>query len=83
MKLSMCGQGPSGEVDELFVVMQRAYREDPESKFIHTIHTSPDAAVVLAEDYQIKDVERFCTALPVQNLEYSQSIPHFPLESLM
>ena len=51
MKLSIGGQGPSGEVDELFVVMQRAYSEDPQSKFIRAIRTSPDAAVVLAEDY--------------------------------
>ena len=58
-KLSIGGQGPSGEVDELFVVMQRAYSEDPQSKFIRAIRTSPDAAVVLAE---IKDIERFCTS---------------------
>ena len=29
MKLKGCEHSPSGEVDELFVVMQRAYSEDP------------------------------------------------------
>lgn len=29
---------------------------------ILSLRTSPDAAVVLAEDYQIKDIERFCTS---------------------
>lgn len=37
-------QGPCGKVDELFLVMQRAYSEDPKSKFIHL---SPDTAVVV------------------------------------
>ena len=97
MKLSMCEQGPSGEVADLFVVMQRAYSEDPQSKYICTICTSPDAAVVRAEDYQIKDIERFCTssiefgilmvdkdsALPALNLKSSWSIQHFPLGSSM
>ena len=62
MKLSMCEQRPCGKVADLFVVMQRAYSEDPQSKFILTICTSPDAALVLTEDYQIKDIERFCTS---------------------
>ena len=51
MKLKGFEHGPSGEVDELFVVMQRAYSEDPQSRCIRTIPTTPDAAVVLAEDY--------------------------------
>ena len=54
--------GPSGEVDELFVVMQRAYSEDPGSKFIRSIRAAPDPAIVLAEDHQIADLVRFCTS---------------------
>ena len=61
MKLGVCGRGPCGDVNELFIVMQEAYSGDPQSKFIGTIRTSPDAAIVLA-DYQIKDIERFCTS---------------------
>ena len=54
--------GPTGEVDDLFVVMQRAYSEDPQSKFIRSIRASPDPAIVLAEDFQINDLERFCVS---------------------
>ena len=54
--------GPSGEVDDLFVVMQRAYSEDPGSKFIRSIRAAPDPAIVLAEDHQIADLVRFCTS---------------------
>ena len=42
---------PTGEVDDLFVVMQRAYSEDPQSKFIRSIRASPDPAIVLADDF--------------------------------
>ena len=45
--------GPNGEIDDLFVVMQRGYSEDPGSKFIRSIRAAPDPAIVLAEDHQI------------------------------
>ena len=57
-----CDCGPTGEVDDLFVVMQRAYSEDPQTKFIRSIRASPDPAIVLAEDFQINDLERFCVS---------------------
>lgn len=60
LKGQVCG--PSGEVDELFVIMQRAYTEDPRSKFIRSIRAAPDPAIVIAEDCQITDLERFCTS---------------------
>ena len=42
--------------------MQRAYSEDPGSKFIRSICAAPDPAIVLAEDHQIADLVRFCTS---------------------
>jgi hypothetical protein len=48
--------------DELFVIMQRAYSEDPLKKFIRDIKTSPEPAVVLADNQQIVDLVRFCTS---------------------
>ena len=42
--------------------MQRCYSEDPHSRFIQSIRASPDPAIVLAKDFQISDMERFCTS---------------------
>ena len=48
--------------DDLFVVMQRAHTEDPSAQFIRGIRTAPDPAIVLAFDFQVKDMVRFCTS---------------------
>ena len=72
--------GPSGEVDELFVVMQRAYSEDPGSKFIRSIRAAPDPAIVLAEDHQIADLVRFCTSsteFGILTVDPTFSLGHF------
>ena len=61
-KLKRHAVGPSGEVDDLSVVLQRAYSEDPGSKFIRSIRAAPDPAIVLAEDHQVADLVRFCTS---------------------
>ena len=72
--------GPSGEVDDLFVVMQRAYSEDPGSKFIRSIRAAPDPAIVLAEDHQITDLVRFCTSsteFGILTVDPTFSLGHF------
>ena len=72
--------GPSGEVDDLFVVMQRAYSEDPGSKFIRSIRAAPDPAIVLAEDHQIADLVRFCTSsteFGILTVDPTFSLGHF------
>ena len=48
--------------DALFVVMQRAHTEDPSAQFIRGIRTAPDPAIVLAYDFQLNDLIRFCTS---------------------
>ena len=48
--------------DDLFVVLQRAHTEDPSSQFIRGIRTAPDPAIVLAFDFQLNDMVRFCTS---------------------
>lgn len=48
--------------DELFVVMQRAYAQDTMNKFIRDIKTAPEPAIVLADDQQLADLQRFCTS---------------------
>jgi len=69
-----CG-GPSADSDDLFVVMQQAHTEDPASKFVCGIRAAPDPAIVIAEDYQLNDMNRFCTSssefgiLTVEHLE--------------
>ena len=42
--------------------MQRAYSEDPLKKFIRDIKTSPEPAVVLADNQQVVDLSRFCAS---------------------
>ena len=48
--------------DELFVVMQRAYAQDTTNKFIRDIKMAPEPAIVLADDQQLVDLQRFCTS---------------------
>ena len=48
--------------DDLFVVMQRAHTEDPSVQFVRGMRTAPDPAIVLAYDFQLSDVVRFCTS---------------------
>ena len=60
-KLKQKAIGNASEADDLFVVMQRAYSEEPSVKFIRSIRTT-DPAIVIADDVQIKDLVRFCTS---------------------
>ena len=50
------------DADDLFVVMQRAQSEDPASKFVRGVRTVPDPAIILADDCQLNDMNRFCTS---------------------
>ena len=47
--------------NELFVVMQRAYAQDPMNKFIRDIKTAPEL-IIIANDQQLTDLVRFCTS---------------------
>lgn len=47
----------SEDMDELFVVMQKAKAEDT---YVRDIKTSPDPAIVIASDGQLDDLVRFC-----------------------
>ena len=47
----------SEDMDELFVVMQKAKAEDT---YVRDIKTSPDPAIVIATDGQLDDLVRFC-----------------------
>lgn len=42
--------------------MQKAHTEDPASQFIQGIRTTPDPAIILAFDFQLDDLVRFCTS---------------------
>ena len=48
--------------DELFVVMQRAYSDDPAHKFIRAVNAAPEPAIVVATASQLNDLARFCTS---------------------
>ena len=57
-------KGTNGDAaaDNLFVVVQRAHTEDPSAQFICGIRTAPDPAIILAYDFQVNDMVRFCTS---------------------
>ena len=44
--------------------MQQAQAEDPSSKFVCGIRAVPDPAIVVADDCQLNDMNRFCTSNP-------------------
>ena len=48
--------------DNLFVVMQQAYCEDPAHKYIRAVNAAPEPAIVVATDMQLQDLARFCTS---------------------
>ena len=48
--------------DNLFVVMQQAFTEDPSKKFVRAVNAAPEPAVVVASDSQLNDLVRFCTS---------------------
>ena len=56
------GEIKDAAADNLFVVMQRAHTEDPSVQFVRGIRTAPDPAIVLAYDFQLSDMVRFCTS---------------------
>ena len=47
---------------DLFALMQRAYTEDPLHTFVRAIQAAPDPAIVLVDDTQLVDMEKFCTS---------------------
>ena len=62
MRRSQKLKGKSEGGDDLFVVIQRAHTEDPSAQFIRGIRTAPDPGIVLAYDFQLNDMIRFCTS---------------------
>ena len=48
--------------DDLFLVMQKCYSEDPLQKFVRAVNAAPEPAVVVTSDRQLQDLSRFCTA---------------------
>ena len=47
--------------DELAVVMQKAYLEDSNQRFIREVKTLHEPGIVVAVDHQLDDLVRFCT----------------------
>lgn len=53
-----------GRADDLFVLMQQAKLGDSKGDFIRELKTAPEPAVIVARDYQLDDLVRFCTYEP-------------------
>ena len=60
--LPVSGMSRDAAADNLFVVMQQAFTEDPSKKFIRAVNAAPEPAVVVATDSQLNDLARFCTS---------------------
>ena len=48
--------------DDLVVVMQQAYSDDPLHRFVRAVNAAPEPAIVLATNSQINNVSRLCTS---------------------
>ena len=60
--LPVVGMSRDAAADNLFVVMQQAFTEDPSKKFVRSVNAAPEPAVVVATDSQLNDLDRFCTS---------------------
>lgn len=47
--------------DDLFVVMQQAYSDDPLHRFVRAVNAVPEPVVVAATNSQLKNLPHFCT----------------------
>ena len=52
---------PTDSDDELFILMQQAKLGDSTGFFIRELKAAPEPALILARDYQLHDIVRFCT----------------------
>ena len=59
---SLPGTSRDAAADDLFIVMQKAYTEDPSRKLVRAVNAAPEPAIVLATDRQLHDLARFCTS---------------------
>ena len=53
---------PLVAADNLFVVMQQAYSDDPSHKLVRAVNVATEPAIVLATDSQLQDLACFCTS---------------------
>ena len=56
-RASNCPPGVSRDVaaDDLFIIMQKAFTEDPTKKFVRAVNAAPEPAVVVCTDRQLQD----------------------------
>jgi len=59
---SFPGTSRDAAADDLFLIMQKAFTEDPSRKFVRAVNAAPEPAVVVTTDRQLQDLARFCTA---------------------
>ena len=55
------GMTRDAAADDLFVIMQKAYTEDPSNRFVRAVNAAPEPAIVVASDRQLHDISQFCT----------------------
>ena len=46
--------------DDLFLVMQKAYSEDPSNRYVRAVNAAPEPAIVVSTDHQLQDISKFC-----------------------
>ena len=52
--------GKDAAADDLFLVMQKAYSEDPSNRFVRAVNVAPEPAIVVSTDGQLQDLSKFC-----------------------
>lgn len=52
---------PGDPADELFILMQQAKLGDSRGLFLRELKAAPEPAIIVARDYQLQDMVRFCT----------------------
>ena len=62
-RMSICPPGTSRDVAaaDLFMIMQKAFTDDPSRKFMRAVNAAPEPAVVVSTERQLQDLARFCT----------------------
>ena len=66
-RVSSCPHGTTRDVaaDDLFMIMQKAFTEDPSKKFVRAVNAAPEPAVVLSTERQLQDFVQMHSSSPL------------------
>lgn len=59
-RLCASNVGKDAVADDLFLLMQKAYSEDPSKRFVRSVNAAPEPAIVVSTDRRLQDLSKFC-----------------------